>query len=233
MIRTGLIFSTIAMIGMCAVNFWAMPQIPEGQVPVHWGLDGTPDRYGDRSEALFALWIIPLSTLVTSLILAVAPRLDPNGENLMKSRKAYVVIWCSVMVMLLGVHAGVALLMVRSVTANPDANEFVRFVIAASAILIIIKGNYLPKTRSNWFLGIRTPWTLSSDITWEKTHRLAGRLLMLAGFICLIGAFTLNGGWLIVMLLATLLPAMLISVVYSFFVWRTAPDKRVGAEYIV
>lgn len=233
MIRTGLIFSTIAVIGMCAVNFWAMPQIPEGQVPVHWGLDGTPDRYGDRSEALFALWIIPLSTLVTSLILAIAPRLDPNGQNLMKSRKAYIVIWCSVMVMLLGVHAGVALLMVRSVTDNPDANEFVRFVIAASAILIIIKGNYLPKTRSNWFLGIRTPWTLSSDITWEKTHRLAGRLLMLSGFICLIGAFTLQGGWLIVMLLSTLAPTMLISVAYSFFVWRSAPDKRMGTEYIV
>lgn len=233
MIRTGLIFSITAIIGMCAVNFWAMPQIPDGQVPVHWGIDGTPDRYGDRSEAIFGLWIVPISTVFTTLILAIAPRLDPNGENLMKSRKAYIVIWCSVMILLLGVHAGVAMLMVRSVTQSPDANEFVRFVIAASAILFIVKGNYLPKTRSNWFLGLRTPWTLSSDITWEKTHRLAGRLFMLAGFICLIGAFVLDGGWLIVMLLGTLLPATLISVVYSFFVWRKAPDKRIGTEYIV
>jgi uncharacterized membrane protein len=233
MIRTGLIFSITAIIGMCAVNFWAMPQIPEGQVPVHWGIDGTPDRYGDRSEAIFGLWIVPISTVFTTLILAIAPRLDPNGENLMKSRKAYIVIWCSVMILLLGVHAGVAMLMVRSVTQSPDANEFVRFVIAASAILFIVKGNYLPKTRSNWFLGLRTPWTLSSDITWEKTHRLAGRLFMLAGFICLIGAFVLDGGWLIVMLLGTLLPATLISVVYSYFVWRNAPDKRIGTEYIV
>lgn len=233
MIRTGLIFSITAIIGMCAVNFWAMPQIPEGQVPVHWGIDGTPDRYGDRSEAIFGLWIVPISTVFTTLILAIAPRLDPNGENLMKSRKAYIVIWCSVMILLLGVHAGVAMLMVRSVTQSPDANEFVRFVIAASAILFIVKGNYLPKTRSNWFLGLRTPWTLSSDITWEKTHRLAGRLFMLAGFICLIGAFVLDGGWLIVMLLGTLLPATLISVVYSYLVWRNAPDKRIGTEYIV
>ena len=233
MIRTGLIFSITAIIGMCAVNFWAMPQIPEGQVPVHWGIDGTPDRYGDRNEAIFGLWIVPISTVFTTLILAIAPRLDPNGENLMKSRKAYIVIWCSVMILLLGVHAGVAMLMVRSVTQSPDANEFVRFVIAASAILFIVKGNYLPKTRSNWFLGLRTPWTLSSNITWEKTHRLAGRLFMLAGFICLIGAFVLDGGWLIVMLLGTLLPATLISVVYSYFVWRNAPDKRIGTEYIV
>ena len=233
MMRTGLIFSTIAVIGMCAVNLWAMPQIPDGQVPVHWGLDGTPDRYGDRSEAIFALWIIPIATVFTAFLLAIAPRLDPNGDNLMKSRKAYIAIWCSVMLMLLAVHGGVALLMVRSVTESPDANEFVRFIIAASAIVIIIKGNYLPKTRSNWFLGIRTPWTLSSDVTWEKTHRLAGRLLMVAGFICLVGAFVLDGGWLIVMLMSTLLPTMLISVVYSYFVWRTAPDKRVGPEYIV
>lgn len=233
MIRTGLIFSLIAVIGMTAVNLWAMPQIPEGEIPVHWGLDGTPDRYGDRSEALFALWMIPLATLVSPIVLALAPRLDPNGQNLMKSRKAYVAIWCSVMVMLLGVHAGIALLMVRSVTQTPDAIEFVRFVIAATSILFIVKGNYLPKTRSNWFLGIRTPWTLSSDYTWERTHRLAGRLFMLAGFICLVGAFTLKGGWLVAMLLATLLPTVLISVAYSYFVYRSAPDKRVSPDYIV
>lgn len=233
MMRTGLIFSSIAVIGMCAVNLWAMPQIPDVEVPVHWGLDGTPDRYGDRGEALFALWIIPAATVFVGLLLAIAPRLDPNGDNLMKSRKAYVAIWCSVMIMLLAVHAGIAMLMVRSLDANPNANEFVRFVIAASAVLIIIKGNYLPKTRSNWFLGIRTPWTLSSDITWEKTHRLAGRLLMVSGFVCLVGAFALDGGWLIVMLMSTLLPTMLISVGYSYVIWRNAPDKRVGPEYIV
>jgi len=140
---------------------------------------------------------------------------------------------CAVMILLLGVHAGVALLMVRSVVADPSANEFVRFIIAASAVLIIVKGNYLPKTRSNWFLGIRTPWTLSSEVTWEKTHRLAGRLLMLAGFICLVGAFTVDGGWLIVLMLSTLMPPVLISVIYSYFVWRNAPDKRIGPEYIV
>jgi len=233
MIRTGLIFTTIAIIGMCAINFWALPQIPDGQVPVHWGLDGTPDRYGDRSEAAFALWMIPIATLFSSALLAIAPRLDPNGENLMKSRKAYSVIWCSIMIMLLAVHAGIAMLMVRSVAADPQANEFVRFVIAATAILLIIKGNYLPKTRSNWFLGVRTPWTLSSEITWEKTHRLAGRLFMLSGFICLIGAFVLNGGWLLTMLLSTLLPTMLIVVVYSYLVYRGAPDKRISPDYIV
>ncbi len=233
MMRTGLIFSTIAVIGMVAINLWAMPQIPEIDVPIHFSLDGKPDRYGDRGDAIFALWMVPIATVLTSFVLAIAPRLDPNGDNLLKSRKAYIAIWCSVMILLLGVHAGIAMLMVRSVSADPNAKEFVRFVIAASAILVIIKGNYLPKTRSNWFLGIRTPWTLSSDITWEKTHRLAGRLLMLAGFVCLIGAFVLNGGWLIVMLLSTLMPAFLISVIYSYLVWRTAPDKRMGAEYIV
>lgn len=233
MMRTGLIFSTIAVIGMCAVNLWAMPQIPDIEVPVHWGIDGTPDRYGDRGEAIFALWMIPAATVFVTLLLAIAPRLDPNGDNLMKSRKAYVTIWCSAMIMLLAVHAGIAMLMLRSVVADPDANEFVRFVIAGSAILIIIKGNYLPKTRSNWFLGIRTPWTLSSDITWEKTHRLAGRLFMISGFICLVGAFALEGGWLIVMFMSTLLPTVLISVAYSYLIWRNAPDKRIGAEYIV
>lgn len=233
MMRTGLIFSTLAVIGMSAINLWAIPQIPDIEVPIHFGLDGTPDRYGDRGEAIFALWMIPAATLLSTLIFVIAPRLDPNGDNLMKSRRAYIAIWCSVMILLLSVHAGVALLMVRNLATDPNANEFVRFIIAATGVLFIIKGNYLPKTRSNWFLGIRTPWTLSSDVTWEKTHRLAGRLLMITGFVCLVGAFVLNGGWLLLMLFSTLVPTMLISVTYSYFVWRTAPDKRIGPDYIV
>ena len=134
---------------------------------------------------------------------------------------------------MLALCAGIALLMVRSATNDMDANEFVRFVIAGCGVLFFVKGNYLPKTRQNWFLGIRTPWTLSSEYAWEKTHRLAGRLFMIGGVICVIGAFMVDGIWLVAMMLATILPAALISVAYSYFVWRSAPDKAVSPDYIV
>ncbi len=233
MIRTGLVFSFIAIIGMVSLNIWAVGQLPEGQIPVHWGIDGTPDRYGDRSEAVFTLWLMPCLTLFAAGLLALAPKLDPNGNNLMKSRKAYTVIWSAVMILLLGVHVGIALLMVRSVTSDPNANEYVRFIIAGAAILFIVKGNYLPKTRQNWFLGVRTPWTLSSSLAWEKTHRLAGRLFMIGGAVLLVGAFVLDGTWMLGLLLGTILPIALISVVYSYFVWRSDPDKAISPDYVV
>ena len=233
MIRTGLIITAIAVIGMASINFWAIGGLPEGNIPVHWGADGTPDRYADRSEAVFTLWMIPVITLFSASILALAPLLEPLKDNLYKSRTAYTVIWSSVMLLMLAVQAGIAYMMVQSASTNVDGNEFVRFIMAAAAIMFIIKGNYLPKTRQNWFLGIRTPWTLSSASVWEKTHRLAGRLFVLTGFINLIAAFVLDGVWLVFAFVGCVLAAALISVAYSYIAWRSATDKAISPEYVV
>ena len=233
MIRTGLIIYITVIIAMISINFWAMGQLPAENIPVHWGLDGLPDRFADRREATLTLWIVPISTLISGALLAAAPLIEPLKQNLQRSHKAYTVIFSSIMLLMLAVHAGIALLMVRSVSTDVEANQFVRFIIAGTAILFIIKGNYLPKTRQNWFLGIRTPWTLSSAYVWERTHRLAGRLFMLAGLIFLIGAFLFSGPQLLLMLAATLGSVALITVVYSYLIWRSAEDKNVGSDYIV
>ncbi|MEM1390866.1 MAG: SdpI family protein, partial [Pseudomonadota bacterium] len=89
------------------------------------------------------------------------------------------------------------------------------------------------KTRPNWFLGIRTPWTLSSNQAWEKTHRLGGRLFMAIGVIGLIAAFVLDGLPLALIIPALALSTAMICAVYSYFVWRNADDKALDADYIV
>ena len=235
MIRTGLIVSAIAVTLMAGINLWLGAKLPADNIPVHWGIDGQPDRFGDRAEALAALWIIPAAAALTAIVLCIIPSIAPRRENLRKSRKAYVWTWTATMLLLVSVHAGIAFMKWRwlSDSEGVDANEFVRLVIAGTGILFITLGNVLPKTRQNFFLGVRTPWTLSSEYAWEKTHRLAGRLFMASGFICLIGAFVVDGIWLVSMLMACVLPSALISVVYSYFAWRSAPDKAVGPDYIV
>ena len=94
-------------------------------------------------------------------------------------------------------------------------------------------GNYLPKTRPSFMFGVRTPWTLSSDFAWEKTHRFAGRLFMAAGALGLAGAFLFDGIWLALQLSALVIAAALASVVYSYFAWKSAGDREEDAGLTV
>ena len=233
MIRAGLIASGIAIALMAGISIWAGGQLPAENIPVHWDADGTADRFADRQEAMFMLWLIPGMASLGAMVFAVLPQLEPMRDNLFKSRKAYNATWISTMILFVGIHSGMAYMMLQSRPEDVASNEFVRLVIAGTGVLFIVLGNYLPKTRQNWFLGIRTPWTLSSEYTWEKTHRLAGRLFVLVGFVCLIGAFVLEGVALAFLVGGAAVSTALFSVGYSFVVYRNAPDKRINPDYIV
>ena len=233
MIRTGLIVSAITITIMAGIAAWTGAHLPADNIPVHWNGEGVADRYSDKQEALFLLWMMPGSALLGTLLFALLPQIEPMRDNLHKSRKAYTAIWITTQLMFLGIQGGIAYMMLAGSGENVQSNEFVRFIIAGCGIMFIIMGNYLPKTRQNWFFGIRTPWTLSSEFTWEKTHRLAGRLFFAVGFVCLISAFIVNGISLVFIVTGAALGSALISAVYSFIVYRNAPDKRVSPDYIV
>ncbi len=236
-IRLGLTVSAIALAIMAGIMVWAYQALPEGRIPLHWNVHNDPDRWGTRTEALWSLAIIPVVTVFMTLLLAVLPSLDPRKTNLEKSSKVYAISWVSTAALLAICHVGIGLMTINGATGGETDKAFVvpfvRIVIAATGLLFILLGNYLPKTRPNWFLGIRTPWTLSSDDTWEKTHRLGGRLFLLSGIIGLITAFTLNGIWLALAMPLVLMPSVLICVVYSYLVWRRASDKQIGNDLIV
>ena len=233
-IRTGLIWSMVLVSSMVAITLVASQALPEGaRVPVHWGLDGLPDRFTDRSGATALLWLMPGIGLITALVVAGAALIDPRKENLYRGRKAYLISWLGAMVLLTLVHAGIAFMITRDNAETLASPQFVRWVVAGCALLFIVIGNYIPKTRSSFMLGIRTPWTLSSETAWEKTHRLAGRLFILAGSLGLVGAFVFDGVWLAVQLTTLVITAALISIVYSYFAWRNAGDKDEGGSFIV
>ena len=87
-------------------------------------------------------------------------------------------------------------------------------------ILFMMIGNYLSKTRSNFFIGIRTPWTLSSDAVWQKTHRLAGKLFMLSGLTIVIFCLFMPIANIGTLITFTVLPAALIPCIYSWKLWK-------------
>jgi uncharacterized membrane protein len=211
---------SIFVFAMCLVSAYAWLQLPDDiQIPVHWGIDGQPDRYGGKAQGLL---LMPGITFLTCLLFRVIPIFEPRRHNLLRSLTAYRVTSLSVCLLMFAIHAAIIGSLLGFFKFNP-----IDIVSLSFALVLIIIGNYMGKVRSNFLFGIRTPWTLSSDLSWNKTHRLGGKLFVGAGILGLIGQ-TLPGPWPLFMLLGILIPAVLALVVYSYFVWRDDPDKQVA-----
>jgi len=233
-IRTGLTWTAIALILTGAIALYTWNTLPaSGDIPVHWGIDGRPDQFAPKGAVSTYLLPMPGAVFLIGLILAVVPQVDPRKGNLESGRKAYLATWIGTLVLLSLIHAGICVAMLQSAGEAHVPNDAVRYVIAGCGALMIVIGNYLPKTRSSFMFGVRTPWTLSSDIAWEKTHRGAGPLFMAAGAFGIAGAFLFNGIWLALQLTGLVGAAALISVVYSYFAWKSASDRDDGTGLTV
>ena len=224
LVRTGLTWSCLTLAVMVVAIIYAWISLPrDEQIPVHWNFAGEADRFAGFAEAM---WIVALPAgiaVLTSILLAVIPFVTPRRDNFMKSSSAYLAAWIGSNILI----AGVTLLVVWSMLLRSEDTTtiVIRLVLPATCLLMIAVGNYLPKTSANFFVGVRTPWTLSSDYAWTKTHRLTGWLLVLSGLIGLPFAVFGNALWQIMLVVPLILSAMVVSVFYSYMVWRTAPDR--------
>ncbi len=229
MIRTGLIASAAGLAVSIGAWLWLQNALPQdaAHIPVHWGFDGQPDRFTARGEALATFALLPGAGVVLTILFALIPAIEPLRENLQRGRRAYLTAWFGAQAMMALVSVGVALLMVRAAGgATSDVDLFVRAMIAGVAVLLVALGDVLPKTRPTFFLGVRTPWTLTSDLAWERANRLAGRLMVLVGLWGVVAAFVLDGLALAFAISAPLIVAVAVASVYSYFVWRADPERR-------
>jgi uncharacterized membrane protein len=228
MIRKGLLLSSIPLALMAALGAWAVSTVtPDARFPVHFGIDGQPDRWGSPAEAFFALFGVAVAV---TAILAVVPLLDPRGANLRRSSGFYLTAWGATLWFLALLHGA----MVASALGYLDlgSDMITRISGAGVSLLLLVIGNVMGKSRPNWFAGVRTPWTLSSDITWERTNRLGGRLFVLAGLVGAVAAWLLPTAFVLPAVVVGVAAAAVISIVYSWVVWRTAPDRKVGPQVL-
>jgi uncharacterized membrane protein len=217
-----MLFTNAALLAaMVGVSLWAWDQIPDGaQVPIHFTLTGEPDRFGSKLEALSAM---PTVLVVMTLLLYVLPWLDPRRANIEASAKFWNAIAICVSVMLAYIHVLLALAATGIVIPTASA------VVPAINILFIVLGNYLSKTRSNWFAGIRTPWTLSSEHSWEKTHRWTGRLFVISGLVGLAAWLVIDPHTATMISLAAVFATILAALVMSYVFWKNDPNRVAGA----
>jgi uncharacterized membrane protein len=215
--KPGAIASVLLIGFMAAISLWAWPQIPAGrQIPIHWNAAGNPNGFASKEVALL---LLPILALAIALLLWVIPQLEPRRLNLAQSARAYLAAWIGGLVVLAGAH----LLIVLSAVGRP-ANVVTIASLLVGGLLIVV-GNYLGKVRSNFFFGFRTPWTLSSDLSWGKTNRLGGRVFVAMGAATVVAGLTRSGTVFAIVLL--ILFALIVMVtIYSYAVWRGDPLKH-------
>jgi len=213
-----LIVSGICLLVMAGLSAYAWSVIPSGaKIPIHWGMDGQVNGYGSKATGL--LLTPAMVVFISGLFLSIAV-VEPRAQHIQQSRKPIGAIWIAMVVFLTVLHIP----LVMAALGRPvDVFLVVSLGIAA---LFCVLGNYLGKVRSNFFIGVRTPWTLTSEISWNKSNRLAGKLFMLSGLLvalaaCTLGARVTTG----VLVLSTLFTAV-VSIVYSYEVWKVDPNRR-------
>lgn len=185
-------------------------------MPIHWDVSGQPDNFAGKT---YALSIIPCIALLETGLFALISRIEPRKRNLRLSTKAYTAIWMGTLLILFVAQMSIVF---AGMGKKLDVSTIIPFAVG---LLFIFIGNYLGKMRSNFFAGIRTPWTLSSDLSWSRTHRLAGKLFMLIGAISILSLLVPDRMVYVIVLIAEIAAAVLISMVYSYLVWRVDPNK--------
>ena len=200
-----------AMFVLAAATWSAVPD----RIPVHWDLAGRVHRYGVEFEGLL---LMPLLTLGIYLLFLVAPRFDPGRANYARFWRPYWIMRLAAVVVLALVY-GFILLWTWGIQL--DVWTVVPVLVGG---LFLVLGSVMGEIRPNWFVGIRTPWTLSSQLSWTKTHRLGGRLFVLVGIALLTSGFVGSTRDLLFGL-AVVTGCVLWLLLYSYLVWRTDPEK--------
>lgn len=204
--------SEILIVGIALFSFvigvYYYPQMPE-KMASHWNAQGRVDDYLSRFWGVF---LMPIVLVPLALLFMAIPRIDPLRENIERFRKYYDGFVILFMVFMLFVYSQIILWNI-GIEISPNA-----YVPVAAGLLFIGAGILCENTRRNWFIGIRTPWTLSSDRVWDKTHRTGGKLFKIAGAIAVAGIFFQSYAVFFV-----LIPAILVAVytlVYSYFEYK-------------
>lgn len=220
--KYAVIFAFLVLLSF-AISLYFYPGMPDS-VAMHWNLQGQADGFGDKGIGLF---LFPAIILFVALLFIYIPKFDPLGKNIHKFQKYYDNFALIILLFMLYVQN-------LSILYNSPLGytfNFGQLLIPAFALLFFYTGILVEHAEPSWFVGIRTPWTLSSERVWRKTHKIGANLFKAGAVASLIGiAFPEMGFWVIV---ALALSIVVFSFVYSYMEFqkekkesRGSPKKR-------
>ena len=202
--RKAVLFALALILLQFGAAAYLYPQMPD-RIATHWNIHGEADGYGSK---LVGLFLIPIIELVLVPFFLLLPRIDPRADRakMMDTYSWFILAFTGYMTYFNGI----------TVAWNLGYHfDFLRLIVPVLGLLFIGLGAIISDVEMNWFLGIRTPWTLSNGRVWADTHHLAGRLFKISGVVAFAGVFF--SGWTALVLV--MLPIMLSGiyvVIYSY-----------------
>lgn len=184
------------------------------KVPMHWNANWEVDGWSDK-KYIFLTGLMPVIMLI---LLDILPKIDPRRENYRRHSKGYRIISATIVVLMIIMNW---ITIGTSLQKNIRLDELLPF---SMGILFIILGNYMPVLKSNFFVGIKNPWTLSDDEVWRKTHKAGGYVFVVSGVLMIISSWLHNQACNTVSFLVLLLGLAWVTL-YSYLLYRKRPGQ--------
>jgi uncharacterized membrane protein len=209
----GLIINIIMLV-VTALLYAKLPAI----VPTHWDMHGEVNGTMPKFPGAF---LPSLVAIVLWYLLPLLRRIDPRRASYEKFDATFFLI-INIMALLMALLQG----MVLAIGLGAQV-DMVRTMLFGVGLMFAVLGNYMPRIRSNWWMGIRTPWTLDNEEVWRRTHRFGGRMFVAGGIVSMASVILPSEAASMIavtaMIIAGLTPA-----VYSYVIWRTEPTRGMG-----
>ncbi|MFY0683383.1 MAG: SdpI family protein [Balneola sp.] len=192
---------------IASIYLWNdMPDI----VPTHFNAQGEADDYGPKWINAF---LLPGIAVLTYLFLLIIPAIDPK-KRIERTQKPITAIRVIISIFLVGIYT-----IVMMKTFNVDA-KIDQFVFVGVGVLIVFVGNYMNSIKPNYFIGLRTPWTLENPEVWKRTHRFSSKLWIIGGSFMIISTFipSLRGSLYVIVGLVAILA--IVPFAYSYVIFN-------------
>ncbi len=204
--KTEMLITTLLCLLPAAAGLLVYDRLPE-RIATHFGINGEPNGWSGRA---FAVFFIPVFMAVINLVVQLALNADPKKQNMGAALRT-VSVW---IVPALSIVTSFVIL--GGALGYPVHAETIMPLLIG--LILIIVGNYLPKTGQNYTVGIKLPWTLASEENWNRTHRAAGFLWFAAGILMIV--FTLLRIWSMWLLFAVIIAITVVPCVYSYLLYK-------------
>lgn len=208
LIALGIVVATV--IGSVVVQNQMADRLP-AEVPIHWNIKMEPDGFISRDHAFVIFYMMPtLMAAVFGLLAIVLPWMSPVRFKVESFQPIYDYIVALVMALFAYIHVVI-------LTAQVTETMHAKWFIGGFCLFFGLLGNVLGKVRKNFWVGIRTPWTIASDVVWEKTHRLAAWLFVTMGIV---GFALVMCGLSPLWCFGLIMAAALVPVIYSLVLYK-------------
>lgn len=191
------------------IGIYFYPSLPN-KVPIHWNARGEINGYGSR---VFGAFGIPLINLAIYVMMVALPEIDPKRKNYSDFASTYAFMKYLLVIFFLGME------LISLLTASGMIRNTPLLIEVMVSLLFILMGNVMGRFKHNYFIGVRTPWTLASPEVWRKTHRLAAPLWVLGGILNIILSLTnltFNGvSFILIIVIIAVVP-----ILYSYLIYR-------------